>query len=56
MNEDDGITTVTLQHFENIETITKNGKTTKRLKAVSTIANISFIMNFIEEYFIIKIN
>ena len=49
LNEDNGVTKVPMQHFEKIETIIKYGKTTKRLKAVSTSANIAFITNFIDE-------
>ena len=49
LNEDNGVTTVPMQHFEEIETISKYRKTTKQLKAVSTNANIAFITNFINE-------
>lgn len=38
-----------LQHFEKIKNITKYGEIAQQLKVVSNIANISFIMNFIEE-------
>ena len=36
LNEGNGVTTVAMEHFEKIETISKYGKTTKRVKAVST--------------------
>ena len=46
---DDHQTTVNMQHFEMIEETTKYGKTTKRLKAVSTKAGMEFITNFISK-------
>ena len=49
LNEDNRVTKVPMQHFEKIETISKYGKTTKWLKAISTSANIAFITNFIDE-------
>ena len=38
-----------MQHFETVEVLMKNGKIVKRLKAVSTRANLSFITEFLEK-------
>ena len=37
-----------MQHFEKLEVLMKNGKIVKRLKALSTQANLSFITEFLE--------
>ena len=50
LHKDDGITSVSMQHFETLDTTTKNWKEVKRLKAVSTRANLEFILNFIEQF------
>lgn len=47
LQKDDGKTTVNMQHFETVECLSKNGKVVKRLKAVSTKANLNFILEFI---------
>ena len=44
--KDDGITSVSMQHFEKFETNTKNRKVVKHLKAVSIRANLEFILSF----------
>ena len=43
LQQDDKSTKVSMQHFEKVEVLMKNGKIVKRLKVVSTQANLSFI-------------
>ena len=38
-----------MQYFEKVEVLMKNGKIVKRLKALSTQANFSFITEFLEK-------
>jgi len=47
LDNDDGKTTVNMQHFEKVTIVTKKGKELKRLRAMSTKANMNFILNFI---------
>ena len=45
--QDDNVTTVQMEHFVLEERVLKGGKDVKRLKAVSTLANLTFITDFI---------
>ena len=49
LTKDDGVSTVSLQHFITVETGTTSGKMSKRLKAVSLAANMKFVVDFISE-------
>ena len=52
LQQDDGITSVNMLHFEKVEVIKKDGLVTKHLKQISTSANLSFIIDFIDKGFI----
>ena len=49
LKEEDDTITVKMQHFKMVETVAKNGKVSKRLTAITTNANLTFIVNFISE-------
>ena len=48
LKQDDKSTKISMQHFEKAEVLMKHGKIVKRLKAVSTQANLSIITEFLE--------
>lgn len=48
-NNDDKISTVNMMHFKKMEITTKKGKTIERLKALSTNADLTFIIEFIDK-------
>ena len=50
LQQDDKSKEVSTQNFEKVEVLMKDGKIVKRLKAISTQANLSFITEFLETW------